>query len=295
MCIENRRPCAAVNSTELVSSPHTAEPFNRRWAHQTNEKWKFIEMQALHRHWNCAVACMCEAIAWCARQVFSASHISFDYAINAPISWNSQRVCGYTAMNEKVPFAVVANNTNSMSWPNTAKGIHRNYSFEEVIVTICCRWCAARYFLVCEVEKSIRFVFQSKRASTRFRTDFSLSLSMMLSLSPISVLSAIVCLSCIAAVPVDVNHDTRPIVGAIAPEEEKVFVISWNQSRNQSEIHINQWFNRQPVVGDEAAVLEVEGIPSKGITFYDQSHLKYAGFVQKNVSYSTVFDKLKKK
>lgn len=44
----------------------------------------------------------------------------------------------------------------------------------------------------------------------------------MLSLSQITVLSAIVSISYITAAPVDVNNDTRPIVGAIAPEEQKV-------------------------------------------------------------------------
>lgn len=44
----------------------------------------------------------------------------------------------------------------------------------------------------------------------------------MLSLSQITVLSTIVCISYIAAAPVDVNNDTRPIVGAVAPEDQKV-------------------------------------------------------------------------
>lgn len=48
----------------------------------------------------------------------------------------------------------------------------------------------------------------------------------MLTLSQITVLSAIVCISYITAAPVDVNNDTRPIVGAVAPEDQKVnFVI----------------------------------------------------------------------
>lgn len=45
----------------------------------------------------------------------------------------------------------------------------------------------------------------------------------MFLLSQISVLCAIVCISYITAAPVDVNNDTRPIVGVITPEEEKVF------------------------------------------------------------------------
>lgn len=54
----------------------------------------------------------------------------------------------------------------------------------------------------------------------------------MFSLPQITVLSAIVCISCITAAPVDVNNDTRPIVGVIRPEEEKVLCdfcfVDWN-------------------------------------------------------------------
>lgn len=45
----------------------------------------------------------------------------------------------------------------------------------------------------------------------------------MFSLSKISIVSAIVCISFISAAPVDVNNDDRPIVGVIRPEEEKVY------------------------------------------------------------------------
>lgn len=60
----------------------------------------------------------------------------------------------------------------------------------------------------------------------------------MLPFSQICVLSAIVCMSSITAAPVDVNNDTRSIVGAITPEEQKVlclnffFLLKENSNKN---------------------------------------------------------------
>lgn len=46
--------------------------------------------------------------------------------------------------------------------------------------------------------------------------------------------------------------------------------------------------SKQPVAGDETALVELAAIPSKTVTLYDKGPLKHLDFLNKDVSYSTI-------
>lgn len=76
-------------------------------------------------------------------------------------------------------------------------------------------------------------------------------------------LHVIIGASLVIARPVDVNNDDRPLINYISPHE----------------------LDDLPIVEKErTGVLEVEGIPSKGLSLYDQSQQKFGEFLNKNVS-----------
>lgn len=80
-----------------------------------------------------------------------------------------------------------------------------------------------------------------------------------------AVLYVIIGVTVVIARPVDVNNDDRPLINYISPHN----------------------LDDLPIVEKErTGVLEYEGLPSKGLSLYDQSQQKFGEILNKNVRHS---------
>lgn len=97
----------------------------------------------------------------------------------------------------------------------------------------------------------------------------------------LSVFCLLIGISVVYCAPyVDVHNDNRPILDVIAPEDVLV-----NKKKNLYFVLINPLHSIiQPIVEKERATnIEVEGIPSKGLSLYDQSQKKVSEVLLSNV------------